>query len=188
MTTAGIEPPDRAAEPYRLARWEAVPGDVRHGAALGDDGRLGAKARLEVRVFERTGEFGAGQAHSPAQARTSYLNRIACQVSFAADESTAARGRCGPAPGGPRCTNGAGARSGDRGAGLRPAPRGLAEAHVHGLALREMFRTYAADLLRHPAPNCTCTTRKWWTSSRSGAGSRWSPRPGTGTRRTMCCC
>ncbi|MUL43188.1 FAD/NAD(P)-binding protein [Streptomonospora sp. PA3] len=42
---------------------------------------------LEVRVFDSSGFFGAGEVHSPDQPETSYLNRIAGQVSFAADES-----------------------------------------------------------------------------------------------------
>jgi hypothetical protein len=42
---------------------------------------------LEVYVFERSGNFGAGEVHSPKQPKSSFLNRIAGQVSFAADET-----------------------------------------------------------------------------------------------------
>lgn len=42
-----------------------------------------------IHVYERTGEFGAGATHSASQGATSYLNRVASQVGFAADESNA---------------------------------------------------------------------------------------------------
>lgn len=40
-----------------------------------------------IYIFDKTGYFGAGEVHSPAQPKTSFLNRIAGQVCFAADES-----------------------------------------------------------------------------------------------------
>ncbi|MFF9760626.1 MULTISPECIES: FAD/NAD(P)-binding protein [Streptomyces] len=42
---------------------------------------------LDIHVFDKSGQFGAGQVHSPDQPATSYLNRIVGQVGFAADES-----------------------------------------------------------------------------------------------------
>jgi len=42
---------------------------------------------LDIHIFERTGEFGAGQVHSSLQPKSSFLNRIAGQVAFAADET-----------------------------------------------------------------------------------------------------
>lgn len=42
---------------------------------------------VKVLVFERGGEFGGGSTHGQSQASTSYLNRVASQLSFAADES-----------------------------------------------------------------------------------------------------
>ncbi|MFF1837834.1 FAD/NAD(P)-binding protein [Streptomyces sp. NPDC058231] len=152
MTTPRTALPDGAAEPYRLALVGGGPRATyvmeRLSATVG---RLGAHARLEVRVFERTGEFGAGQAHSPAQARTSYLNRIACQVSFAADESTPGAGPLRPAPERPTlyewCRR-TFQETGDPDFDLRPED--WPKRHVHGRALSEMFRAYTADLLRHP--------------------------------------
>jgi len=42
---------------------------------------------LTLTIFERSGQFGAGQVHSTQQPKSSFLNRIAGQVSFAADET-----------------------------------------------------------------------------------------------------
>src|SRR6266540_1583757 len=42
---------------------------------------------LTIHVFDPSGEFGAGAVHSPSQPRTSPLNRIAGQLTFAADET-----------------------------------------------------------------------------------------------------
>jgi hypothetical protein len=47
---------------------------------------------LEIHVFEKTGEFGAGAVHSARQPQTSFLNRIVGQVSFAADETVVGAG------------------------------------------------------------------------------------------------
>ncbi|WP_071802767.1 FAD/NAD(P)-binding protein [Couchioplanes caeruleus] len=38
--------------------------------------RLGPDGRIEIRVYERTGELGADGVHSVRRARTSFLNRI----------------------------------------------------------------------------------------------------------------
>ncbi|MDQ0435565.1 hypothetical protein ABIC12_003657 [Pantoea agglomerans] len=46
--------------------------------------------RVEIHVFEASGRFGAGVAHSDCQNPVSYLNRTADQIAFAADESVAA--------------------------------------------------------------------------------------------------
>ncbi|WP_431973602.1 FAD/NAD(P)-binding protein [Micromonospora haikouensis] len=42
---------------------------------------------LEIHVYERTGDLGGGQVHGAGQSPTSYLNRTAGELSFAADES-----------------------------------------------------------------------------------------------------
>src|SRR5258708_34691091 len=47
---------------------------------------------LELDIFDKTGEFGAGQVHSTLQPSTSFLNRIAGQVAFGADESVVGAG------------------------------------------------------------------------------------------------
>jgi hypothetical protein len=42
---------------------------------------------IEIHIYERTGDLGGGQVHGAGQAPTSYLNRTAGELSFAADES-----------------------------------------------------------------------------------------------------
>ncbi|MEU3049781.1 FAD/NAD(P)-binding protein [Streptomyces sp. NPDC006984] len=144
--------PASAAEPYRLT---VVGGGPRATYVLerlsATIDRLSQEQRLEVRIFERSGEFGAGQAHSPAQARSSYLNRIASQVSFAADETVSGAVPVRPAAQRPTLHEWCRQRfeeTGDPDFDLRPQdwPR----RYVHGLALRDMFERFAADLRRHP--------------------------------------
>lgn len=155
MTTSQADAgsrPTPAAEPYRLA---IVGGGPRATYALerlsATIGRLSRDRRLEVRLFERSGEFGAGQAHSPAQARTSYLNRVASQVGFAADDTMSGAGPVRPAAERPTLYEWCRRRfeeTGDPDFDLRPQdwPR----RYVHGLALRDMFDRFAADLRRRP--------------------------------------
>lgn len=54
-------------------------------AALASAGRM-AKP-LSVHVFDKSSGFGDGEVHSARQPQVSFLNRIAGQVSFAADET-----------------------------------------------------------------------------------------------------
>src|SRR3954469_10870416 len=54
-------------------------------AALLARGKL--RSTLKITIFERTGQFGSGATHSETQAATSYLNRVASQIAFGADES-----------------------------------------------------------------------------------------------------
>ncbi|WP_051794719.1 FAD/NAD(P)-binding protein [Streptomyces sp. NRRL S-87] len=155
MTTSRATAPSRtapAAEPYRLA---VVGGGPRATYALerlsATIGRLPRDRRLEVRVFERSGEFGAGQAHSPAQARTSYLNRVASQVGFAADDTVSGAGPVRPAAHRPTLHEWCRRRfeeTGDPDFDL--SPQDWPRRYVHGLALRDMFDAFAADLRRHP--------------------------------------
>ncbi|MEU7550906.1 FAD/NAD(P)-binding protein [Streptomyces sp. NPDC044571] len=139
-------------EPFRLA---VVGGGPRATYALE---RLSARAaeligdgRLEVRVFERTGEFGAGQAHSPSQPRTSFLNRTGSQVGFAADEAMPGAGPLRPASERPTlhewCRREF-ARTGDSDFDLGPAD--WPKRYVHGLALRDRFDAYVRELRAHP--------------------------------------
>ncbi|MDO5618533.1 FAD/NAD(P)-binding protein [Kocuria sp.] len=54
-------------------------------AALASAGRL--TKPLLIHVFDKGGNFGDGEVHSARQSQVSFLNRIAGQVSFAADET-----------------------------------------------------------------------------------------------------
>jgi uncharacterized NAD(P)/FAD-binding protein YdhS len=42
---------------------------------------------LAIHVFEKSGHFGAGWVHSPSQPKSSMLNRIVGQITFACDET-----------------------------------------------------------------------------------------------------
>ncbi|MBY8884720.1 FAD/NAD(P)-binding protein [Streptomyces sp. PTM05] len=102
---------------------------------------------LEIHVFDRTGQFGAGGVHSPLQAPTSFLNRIAKHVSFGADDTNEGAGPVLPAGRRPNlyewCRRKF-AQTGD--------PRFDIEAdswpkrYLHGMALREQFARYVESL------------------------------------------
>ncbi|WP_063832327.1 MULTISPECIES: FAD/NAD(P)-binding protein [Streptomyces] len=113
--------------------------------------RLGLDGRLDVRVFERSGEFGSGEAHSPSQPRTSYLNRISSQVSFAADESVKDAGPLRPAPLRPTLHEWCRRRFAETGhADLDLAPGDWPKRYVHGAALQDMFGTFVSELRARP--------------------------------------
>lgn len=103
---------------------------------------------LDIHVFEKTGEFGAGWVHSPTQPVTSMLNRIVGQLAFAADESNDAADGLLPSNQRPTflewCRQKY-AETGDDVFNLKPEdwPR----RHLHGLALTCMFQRYV-ELLR----------------------------------------
>ncbi|SBU98591.1 FAD-NAD(P)-binding [Streptomyces sp. Ncost-T6T-1] len=144
--------PTATAAPYRLA---VVGGGPRATYALerlsATIDRLGEGCRLEVHLYERTGMFGAGQAHSPAQARTSYLNRIGAQVGFAADETVTGAGPLRPPAARPTLYEWCRSRYEETGdPDLDLGPEDWPKRYVHGLALRDMFQAFAADLRRHP--------------------------------------
>jgi FAD-NAD(P)-binding protein len=114
-------------------------------------GRLDPDRRLEVRIFERSGEFGAGAVHSPAQPTSSYLNRIASQVSFAADETVKGAGPLRLPGQRPTLHEWCRRRFAETGhPDLDLGPRDWPRRYIHGLALREMFDSYLDDLRAHP--------------------------------------
>ncbi|MCR9255256.1 MAG: FAD/NAD(P)-binding protein [Alphaproteobacteria bacterium] len=111
--------------------------------------------RTLIVIFERTGRFGAGATHSDRQPGTSYMNRVASQIGFAADESHDSGTRLG-VPLLPRV--------------LRPSfhewcrvrydetgdprydldPTDVPSRALHGEALRAMFDRYVALLRTTP--------------------------------------
>lgn len=106
---------------------------------------------VHITLFEQSGRFGAGATHSDDQVPTSYLNRVASQIAFAADESTAAASHLLPRrlrPTFAEWARDAFARTGDGRYDLRPTdtPR----RYLHGHALRDMFRRYTALLRAVP--------------------------------------
>ncbi|UQU63862.1 FAD/NAD(P)-binding protein [Couchioplanes caeruleus] len=155
VTTARPRSPGGAAggrEPYRLA---IVGGGPRATYALerlaATVDRLGPGERLEIRVYERTGEFGAGAVHSARQARTSFLNRTSEQVSFAADETVPGAGSLRPRDQRPSlyewCRSEY-ARTGDP--DFDVSPTDWPKRHVHGAALTDMFTRFVAELDGRP--------------------------------------
>ncbi|GGK86670.1 FAD/NAD(P)-binding protein [Mangrovihabitans endophyticus] len=112
--------------------------------------RIGG-GQLHVRVFERTGEFGAGAVHSARQSRTSFLNRTCAQVGLAADETMrGARPLRAPEqrPTLYEWCREQHARSGHPDLDLSPTdwPR----RYVHGAALSDMFARFVAELEARP--------------------------------------
>jgi hypothetical protein len=108
-------------------------------------------AGLDVHVFERTGEFGAGAVHSARQPQTSFLNRIVGQVSFAADETVV--GADGLLEEWERPTlhewcQREYERTGDARFDLRPED--WPKRFMHGMALSAQFDRYVAHLRAVP--------------------------------------
>ncbi|MBV9822262.1 MAG: FAD/NAD(P)-binding protein [Actinobacteria bacterium] len=132
---------------YALERLDAV---FSHGS--------GPARPLTVHLFERTGEFGPGQVHSARQPRSSYLNRISAQVSFAADPASAGVGWVRPASQRPTLHEWCRRRYSATGCeDFDLAPEDWPRRYVHGLALAEQFEAYCTslaaagvDVHRHP--------------------------------------
>jgi hypothetical protein len=105
---------------------------------------------LELHIFDRSGQFGAGEIHSPLQAPTSLLNRVARELSFAADETVQEAGPLLPRSLRPSlyewCQRKF-AATGD--AQFDIAPESWPNRYLHGLALREVFDSYIAILREH---------------------------------------
>ncbi|OKH99747.1 hypothetical protein A6A06_21960 [Streptomyces sp. CB02923] len=116
-----------------------------------DIARLDGTVRLEIRVYDRSGEFGSGEAHSPSQPRSSYLNRVSRQVSFAADESVTDAGPLRPVAARPTLHEWCRRRFAETGhADLDLAPEDWPRRYVHGMALQDMFAGYVRDLRACP--------------------------------------
>jgi FAD-NAD(P)-binding len=111
---------------------------------------------LEIHIFDKSGQFGAGQVHSTRQPVTSYLNRIVGQVTFAADESVEDAGTLLDPEQRPTLHEWCQRRYAQTGdATFNLAPEDWPKRYIHGLALMESFERYVA-LLR-AEPNITVT-------------------------------
>ncbi|WP_370949546.1 FAD/NAD(P)-binding protein [Amycolatopsis sp. cg5] len=110
--------------------------------------RLGGR-KLAVHVYDDGGDFGAGQVHSADQPFTSYLNRAAHQVGFAADPSVTDAEPIRDLDDRPTLYEWCRERfaiTGDETFDLEPAD--APKRYQHGQALREMFDAYADELRR----------------------------------------
>ncbi|WP_447007564.1 FAD/NAD(P)-binding protein [Saccharothrix isguenensis] len=124
---------------YALAQLAA---ELPHEAAAG---------RVRVVVFEGGGRFGAGEVHSDRQPRTSYLNRVAGQITFAPDESARPPVRLLPPALRPTFLQWCRTRhaeTGDPDFDLRPED--VPRRYVHGLALRDVFDRFVGRLRATP--------------------------------------
>ncbi|MEI5097706.1 FAD/NAD(P)-binding protein [Streptomyces sp. PmtG] len=111
---------------------------------------------LDIHVFDRTGRFGAGGVHSDTQAPTSFLNRVAGQVSFGADESVEGAGPLLPDELRPSLYDWCRRRfeeTADPRFDINPD--GWPKRYLHGLALRAQFSAYV-EMLRS-VPSVTVT-------------------------------
>jgi len=106
---------------------------------------------LTLSIFEKTGRFGAGATHSDAQVPTSYMNRVASQIGFAADESNRDAPRLLPRELRPTFVEWAEAKyqaTGERRFHLHPVE--VPPRYLHGEALRERFDCYVSWLRALP--------------------------------------
>lgn len=109
---------------------------------------------LNLHVFEKSGYFGAGHVHSPAQPRTSLLNRVAGQIAFAADETNVDAEFLLPWNLRPTLHEWCARKyseTGDSRYNLRPED--WPQRRIHGVALVEHFALFV-DILRRIAGVC----------------------------------
>lgn len=139
--------PDRVRETFHLA---IVGGGPRATYALerlsATIGRLN-KRSLCIHIYDITGEFGSGQVHSIRQPETSFLNRACHQVGFAADPTVAGANPVREPAERPTMYEWCRRQfevTGDPAFDLGPTDS--PSRRQHGLALREMFNTYIAQL------------------------------------------
>lgn len=118
----------------------------RLAALLSNEARRRSAPR--IMVFERSGNFGAGEVNSDGQPATSLMNRVTAQVGFAADESNRDVGSLLPKVLRPTLHEWLQQRleeSGDPAFALRAGD--IPTRRLHGAALKAAFRVYT-DLLR----------------------------------------
>jgi hypothetical protein len=100
-----------------------------------------------ISVFERSGNFGAGEVNSDKQPSTSLMNRVSAQIGFAADESNLSIRPLLRRQLRPTLHEWLQARhreSGDDLYALRPGD--IPPRWLHGVALKDMFQTYVGLL------------------------------------------
>lgn len=109
---------------------------------------LRGRVALEIDIFDKGGQFGAGAVHSDAQPRTSFLNRIVGQVAFAADESVADAGPLLATDLRPTLYEWCRRKFRETGDPVFDVSKeDWPKRYVHGMALREVFGWYV-DILR----------------------------------------
>jgi phosphoenolpyruvate mutase len=107
---------------------------------------------LQLDIYDKGGQFGAGSVHSTDQPKTSYLNRIVGQVAFAADESVEGAERLLDQHERPTLHEWCKRKfeeTGDPAFDLEPED--WPKRYVHGLALQDCFSRYIEKLQDHPA-------------------------------------
>lgn len=132
---------------------------------------LGVRRPMEITVYDRSGEFGSGQVHSPAQTKTSYLNRIVGQVAFAADESVVDAGPLLAAHERPTLLEWCRAKYAETGdAVFDLVAEDWPKRYLHGLALNDQFARYAEILRERPGISLTLRQAEVVDLEEHGAG------------------
>jgi uncharacterized NAD(P)/FAD-binding protein YdhS len=113
-------------------------------------GTMDPHVSLDIHIYDKSGQFGAGQVHSAAQPVTSFLNRIVGQVAFAADETVEGAGALLPAEQRPTLHEWCQRRFAETGDEVFDlAPEDWPKRYVHGLALQSQFSQYVRILRAH---------------------------------------
>jgi FAD-NAD(P)-binding protein len=141
-----------AVQPLRLAIVGAGPSCTyvleRLAATVSHNG---TDVPIAIHVFDKSGEFGAGQVHSTRQPVTSYLNRIVGQVAFGADESVQGAGALLSASMRPTLHEWCRMRFDETGDPVFDLePEDWPKRYLHGLALKDCFNRYVGMLREHP--------------------------------------